>query len=321
MIPAAGAIARFAADLDALLPSEERLGLAVSGGPDSLALLLLAAAARPGRVAAASVDHALRAESRAEGEAVAQICQQLGVPHVILTLDWPQSPTTALQERARTARYAALGKWAHEWELTAIATGHHADDQAETLLMRLARGSGLRGLAAMRLAAALPGAGDVALLRPLLAWRRDALHAIVEAAGIAACDDPSNADERHERVRVRRFLADSPWLDPAALAASAAHLAAADEAVEFAVDAAWASVRRDAEALHYVPGDAPPEIRRRVAARAIAALASEGDGERLRGGELDRLLAQLDGGGSASLRGVLVQGGTEWRFSRAPARR
>jgi tRNA(Ile)-lysidine synthase len=205
--------------------------------------------------------------------------------------------------------------------LPAIATGHHADDQAETLLMRLARGSGLRGLAAMRPAAPLPGAGDVALLRPLLGWRRDELHAIVEAAGIAACDDPSNADERHERVRVRRYLADSPWLDPLALAASAAHLAAADEAVEFSVDTAWVGVRRDGDALWFEPRNAPPEIRRRIVARAIAALASEGDGERLRGGELDQLLAQVESGRSATLRGVLVQGGREWRFARAPARR
>lgn len=321
MIPAAGAIARFAADLDALLPSAERLGLAVSGGPDSLALLLLAAAARPGRVAAASVDHGLRGESRAEAEAVARMCRQLGVPHAILTIDWPQAPTTALQERARTARYAALAEWAHEHDLSAVATGHHADDQAETLLMRLARGSGLRGLAAMRPAAPLPGSADVTLLRPLLAWRRDELRAIVDAAGVSACDDPSNADERHERVRVRRFLADSPWLDPAALARSAAHLAAADAALEHAVTAAWAGVRREGATILFRPADIPQEIRRRIVARAIATLASEGDGDALRGRELDCLLAQLDTGGKASLRGVVAQGGIEWRFAVAPARR
>jgi tRNA(Ile)-lysidine synthase len=314
-------IARFAADLDALLRPDERVGLAVSGGPDSLALLLLAAAARPGRVAVASVDHSLRAGSRREAEAVAELCRSLDVPHAIVTLDWPDVPTTAIQEKARAARYAALAQWARTQALTAIATGHHADDQAETVLMRLARGSGLRGLAAMRPAAPLPGASDLALLRPLLAWRRGELRAIVAAAGIAACDDPSNDDERHERVRVRRFLADNPWLDPAALATSAAHLAAADDAVEFAVDAAWDSVRHDGEALGFVPGTAPPEIRRRIVARAIAALASEGDGEQLRGSELDRLLAQVEGGGSASLRGVLVRGGGEWRFAPAPARR
>jgi tRNA(Ile)-lysidine synthase len=321
MIPAAGAIARFAADLDALLPSDGRLGLAVSGGPDSLALLLLAAAARPGRVAAASVDHALRAEGRGEAEAVARICRQVDVPHAILTIDWPQTPTTALQERARTARYAALAAWAGERNLSAVATGHHADDQAETLLMRLARGSGLRGLAAMRPAAPLPGAADVTLLRPLLGWRRDELRAIVAAAGVGACDDPSNADERHERVRVRRFLAASPWLDPAALARSAAHLAAADEAVEHAVDAAWTGVRRNGPALSYRPADAPDEIRRRIVARAIATLGSEGMDDPLRGRELDRLLAQLESGGKASLRGVVAQGGAEWRFAVAPARR
>lgn len=321
MIPAAGAIARFAADLDALLPSDRRLGLAVSGGPDSLALLLLAAAARPGRVVAASVDHGFRKGSRAEGEAVARLCKRLQVPHALLTIDWPQVPTTGLQERARGARYAALGQWARTEGLGAIATGHHADDQAETMLMRLARGSGLRGLAAMRRMARVPGAADVSLLRPLLGWRRSELAEIVEAAGIEACADPSNEDERHERVRVRRFLAEAEWLDPAALADSAAHLAEADEAVEYAVDVAWAKVRHHDDVLFYTPGDAPAEIRRRVAARAIAALASEGDGEQLRGGELDRLLAQVEADGAATLRGVRVEGGAEWRFTRAPARR
>src|SRR3954452_10085731 len=92
---------RFSGELDALIPAGEAVGLAVSGGPDSLALLLLAAAARPGLIQAATVDHALRRESRAEAETVAQICGELGVPHSILTADWREKPETAIQERAR----------------------------------------------------------------------------------------------------------------------------------------------------------------------------------------------------------------------------
>jgi tRNA(Ile)-lysidine synthase len=173
----------------------------------------------------------------------------------------------------------------------------------------------------MRASAPLPGSDTVALLRPLLGWRRTELAAIVTGTGIAAADDPSTRDEQHERVRVRAQLNAAQWLDPAALAASGAHLAAADAAIEWAVDRDFETVRADGDALAYRPGDAPPEIRRRIAARLIAALASEGDGGALRGREVDRLLGALDSGGSATLRGVLAAGGETWRFRPAPPRR
>ena len=313
-------LARFAASLDALLAPGERIGVAVSGGPDSVALLLLAAAARPGLVTVASVDHGLRAGSRAEAEAVARLCDRFGVSHDILTVEWPALPASALQEQARDARYRALGEWAKAKDLGAVATGHHADDQAETLVMRLLRGAGVRGLAGMRRSAPLPGSVAVRLLRPLLDWRRADLEAIVEQAGVETADDPSNHDDRHERVRVRRLLAAAGWLDPAALATSSAHLAAADEAIEWAIARELATVRGQADAIAYRPGDAPPEIRRRVAARLIARLASEGDGGDLRGRELDRLVGALDAGQSATLRGVQASGGPEWRFRTAPPR-
>ena len=313
-------IERFAADLDALVAPGERIGVAVSGGPDSLALLLLAHAARPGLVAAASVDHGLRAGSRGEAEAVGLLCERLGVAHALLTIDWPVRPTSALQEQARRLRYEALGGWARANGLGAVATGHHADDQAETLMMRLMRGAGVRGLAAMRAAAPLPGSSGISLLRPLLGWRRAELEALVAGSGMAAADDPSNRDERHERVRVRRLLAGSPWLDPAALATSSAHLACADEAIEWAVGREIGTVRSAGGVLRYHPRDAPFELRRRVAARLIAALASEGSGRELRGRELDRLVEELDRGRSTTLRGVLASGGPEWRFTPAPRR-
>ncbi len=321
MTPADEAITRFAADLDALVAPGERVGVAVSGGPDSVALLFLAAAVRPGLIAAASVDHSLREASRAEAEAVARLCDKLGVPHTILTIDWPARPHSGVQEQARDARYAALGEWAVENDLAVVATGHHADDQAETLVMRLMRGAGVRGLAAMRASAPLPGSGGVRLLRPLLGWRRGELAAIVADAGVTPADDPSNHDDQHERVRVRRLIAASPWLDPAAWARSCAHLGAADDAINHAVAHEWARVRTAGEALLFEPLDTPAEIRRRVVSRIVAALASEGNGAALRGRELDQLLTRLEQGASATLRGVRASGGPEWRFTRSPPRR
>ena len=137
-------VSRFSQDLAALRPPQGGLGLAVSGGPDSLALLLLASEALPGQVEAATVDHGLRAESAAEAEAVAQICATLGVPHAILTVE---VATGNVQAEARRARYAALGGWLAARDLAALATAHHADDQAETLLLRLNRAIGVAGLA------------------------------------------------------------------------------------------------------------------------------------------------------------------------------
>ena len=311
--PAASTIDRFRRDLDALIPPDLRLGVAVSGGPDSLALLILAAEARAGRVEAATVDHALRAESSAEAEMVGRVCQRLGVPHAILTADWDERPETAIQEKARAMRYRLLDDWARQRDLDAILTAHHLDDQAETLLMRLARGAGVKGLAGMR------PAGRV--VRPLLGWRHSELEAVCAAAGIEPARDPSNDDEQFERVRIRKSLAASDWLDPLALAASAAHLAAADEALDWATELEWArAVTEHGDFLTYAPADAPSEIRRRVIRRAILSLATEGDAE-LRGRELDQLLATLAKGERSTLRGVLCAGGAKWRFSRAPQRR
>ena len=321
MAPDAALVARFAADLDALVAPGERLGLAVSGGPDSMALLLLAAAARPGLIEAATVDHGLRKYSAAEAVAVERLCESLRVPHRIMTVAWTDRPTSAVQEKARDARYALLAGRLRERSLAALATGHHRDDQAETLLMRLARGSGIRGLAAMRPEAPLPGAPDLRLVRPLLGWSHSEIIAVCSAAGIEPVDDPSNADRRFERVRLRQWLAGS-GLDADAFARSAAHLRGADEAVDWAVGRHWQeSVERSADGFAYVPADAPGEIRRRIVARILAELATEGGGEPLRGRELDRLLAELGTGRTATLRGVECRGGERWLFRAAPPRR
>jgi tRNA(Ile)-lysidine synthase len=311
---------RFCNDLGALVALDARIGVAVSGGPDSLALLLLAAAARPGQVDAATIDHALRAESRTEATAVATICSALGVPHTVLTARWEETPETAIQERARQQRYRLLGYWAEERRLDAIVTAHHADDQAETVLMRLARGAGVKGLGGMRPRAVTPGS-HVRLVRPLLGWRHAELERVCAVAGLTPAADPSNEDERFERVRVRRTIAAADWIDPAAVARSAANLADADAALEWAVKNEWKNeVRERSGTIVYRPGEAPSEILRRIVSRAVRKLATEGDSE-LRGGELDRLIATLTDGGTATLRGVLCCGGVEWRLERAPSRR
>jgi tRNA(Ile)-lysidine synthase len=214
-----------------------------------------------------------------------------------------------------------LGYWAEERNLSALATAHHADDQAETLLMRLSRGSGVRGLAGMRPRSITPGS-HVRLIRPLLRWRRSELQQICENAGLDAAADPSNEDTRFERIRIRNALAGADWLDPAAVARSAAHLAEADSALDWAVNAEWKqAVRESGDTIAYRLSKAPPEILRRVVARAVRRLATEGEAE-LRGSELGRLLTTLSDGGTATIRGVVCRGSlSEWRFSRAPARR
>jgi tRNA(Ile)-lysidine synthase len=312
---------RFGAELDLLIAPGQPVAVAVSGGPDSLALLLLAAAARPGLIQAASVDHALREESRAEAQAVAAICERLGVPHAILTVEWKQKPETAIQERARNARYGLLAKWAREKGLKALITGHHADDQAETLVMRLLRGAGVKGLAGMRRFAKAPGDG-LALLRPLLGWRRAELEKLCADAGLSPVDDPSNADDQFERVRIRQALAGADWFDTKAVALSATNLAQADAALQWAAAQEWKrGVTNGGGQLVYRPADAPREIRRRIARRAILSLATEGSGD-LRGPALDKVLAALAAGRKATLRGVLCSGGRqEWRFAKAPPRR
>jgi tRNA(Ile)-lysidine synthase len=313
-------IDRFRRDLDSLVPPQTPIGVAVSGGPDSLALLLLAAQARPLQVEAATVDHALRPESRGEAEMVQQVCERLGVPHRILTAKWPAKPDSGLQERARIIRYRLLGQWARERGLPALLTAHHLDDQVETFLMRLSRGAGVRGLASMRRLGRAPGA-PVAVVRPLLGWRHSELVAVCKDAELEPAADPTNEDPQFERARIRKAIAEADWVDAEAVARSAAHLAEADGALQWATASEWKrSVTQSRDEILYRPSDAPSEIVRRIIRRAILMLATEGGGE-LRGRELDQVKRALASGRRATLRGVLCSGGSEWRFARAPARR
>jgi tRNA(Ile)-lysidine synthase len=316
MRPAAEATKRFAADLDALAPTDARIGVAVSGGPDSLALLLLAAVARPGQIEAATVDHGLRPESGEEAAMVASLCAELDVPHRMLMADWNEPPEANIQAEARALRYRLLNEWAIERGLTAVATAHHADDQAETLLMRLARGAGVGGLGGTRARRAL--SEQVALIRPLLGWRKAELVALVEQAGLEPVDDPANRDPRHDRSRIRQWLAGSDWADPARLAVSASAIRDADEALDWALSPLIGSrIKREGDALLVEPFDLPRELKRRLLLAAFAELGAAPP----RGPELMRAMDALEAGEIVTLSGLRLAGGSQWLLSVAPPRR
>lgn len=225
---------------------------------------MLAQAAFPGAVLAATVDHGLREASRTEAAHVAALCAALGVEHHLLSLDLPHGGN--LQARARTARYESLLSLVARLGADWLATAHHADDQTETLLMRLNRGAGVRGLAGVR-------ARDRQLVRPLLGWRRAELSAIVEACGVPTINDPSNADDRFDRARLRKAIAGAHWLDRQRIAQSARALADADEALRHYADAAFEVVvacRHGETALNLAALFAEPrEVQRRVVLKVI----------------------------------------------------
>lgn len=323
------AVQRFASDLAALFPApsaDRPLGVAVSGGPDSMALLALAHAAFPGAVAAATVDHRLRAAAAEEAATVARWCAGAGVAHAILPAD-EDLRGADLQARARALRYRLLEQWAEQAGAAAIATAHHADDQAETFLMRAVRGSGPAGLAGIRAVRAGDGSGRP-IVRPLLGWRRADLRALVTDAAIPFADDPSNRDAAFERVRVRRLLAEQPWLDADGLARAARHAAEAEGAL--AQTARWLRAARavsppaeQAYELWLDMADLPREVQRRLVRLAIGEVRlASGHAPFDPGTNIESLLDALNAGTAATQGPVLVRPrGTIWRFSEAPPRR
>ncbi len=285
------------------------LGLCVSGGADSLALLLLAHAALP-NVAAATVDHGLRPESVDEARYVSEICAARGIPHSILTLGG--RPEGNLQDWARRERYRVLGDWAETAGIAALATAHHADDQLETMLMRLNRGSGVGGLAGIR-------ARNGRIVRPLLGWRKSELETIVAACGIVAVDDPANRDDRFDRARLRKSLTGADWLDPVAASRSANALGDAAEALEWAANRlASETIRAENGAIFADFRALPAELIRRLTLICLQRIAPSAAP---RGDELDRLIATLERGERTTLANVRCEGGDRWRFSPAPPRR
>jgi tRNA(Ile)-lysidine synthase len=214
------------------------LVLAVSGGPDSLALMHLAAQWRDGGAAppvfVATVDHGLRESSGAEARQVGEWARALELPHKVLPWIGPK-PTRAIQERARDARYALLFAHAAKIGAAAVATGHHADDQWETILFRLARGSGVAGLAGM---AREQSFADGRVIRPLLDLPKQALVDFCHERGQAFFDDPSNVHPAFARTKLRRLAADLRDLgfDREKAAKLGARAAKADQGIEWAAE-------------------------------------------------------------------------------------
>lgn len=253
-----------------------RLGVAVSGGSDSLALLHLMNDWGRAPLAAVTVDHGLRPESTGEAAHVAAICESLGIPHDVLTWQgWDGKGN--LQDQARRTRYSMIADWARERDLDAVALGHTMDDQAETVLMRLAREAGVDGLSGMAPRVVRHGTN---FCRPLLGARREELREVLRARRVAWADDPSNVDEEFERVRVRKALA---ALEPLGIgveriAASASHLLDARNALaQVAADFARAKMKSAAGDLIFdrtLLNRQPPEIRRRLLVGALKWVAS-----------------------------------------------
>jgi len=213
----------FAALMAPLAPFEPRphLAVAVSGGGDSMALALLAhdwATERGGRITALTVDHALRPEAAAEAAQVAAWCRGRGIAHVILTRSGT-APANGIQAFARAARYALLEDWCRDHVVLHLLLAHQSEDQAETMVMRAASGSGVDGLAGM---ASVVERGTARLLRPLLNVSRARLQEYLVARGQAWIEDPSNRNPAFTRVRIRDELAQAtPGLSHAERAAMA----------------------------------------------------------------------------------------------------
>ncbi|NVJ98981.1 MAG: tRNA lysidine(34) synthetase TilS [Alphaproteobacteria bacterium] len=220
------------------VPKGAPLAIAVSGGPDSMALALLAATVRD--VVCLTVDHGLREEAAAEAHSVGQVMKGRGIEHHILSWEGDK-PSTNIQAAARTARYALMARWCQKNGITHLLTAHHQDDQAETLLMRLARGSGVYGLAAMAPVTALED-GRVTLVRPLLEVQKQSLVQYLEGQSVGFVEDPSNKAEQFDRVKVRQFLAEPPLegFRVERLAETAARLRRSRDALEF-YEAEWLS--------------------------------------------------------------------------------
>jgi tRNA(Ile)-lysidine synthase len=288
--------------------------LAVSGGPDSIALMWLAARwrralARGPRLIAVTVDHGLRSEAAAEAREVKRLARSLDLPHRTLRWTGPK-PRTGLPAAARTARYRLLAQAARASGATHILTAHTRDDQAETLLMRMLRGSGIAGLGAMARESERDG---LLLARPFLDISKSQLIATLEKAKVGFADDPTNRDTSFTRPRLRTLM---PVLaaeggDTRNLVRLASRLARANAAVEVLVDGAERYLAlRDREALHSgfnaktfdaKSFDAktfaamPDEIRLRLLLRAIDRVGHEGPAEL---GKVEALLSALDRAGA-----------------------
>jgi tRNA(Ile)-lysidine synthase len=292
------------------------IALAVSGGPDSTALLWLVARwikglETPPKLIALTVDHGLRTESAREARAVARLAKVLGVEH--RTLRWTgRKPKTGIQEAARNARYRLLAQATHDAGAMHLVTAHTLDDQAETVLFRMARGSGIAGLAGMRRfdAVPVPDAPPTHLVRPLLTIAKARLIATLNAAKVPYATDPSNVDPRFARPRFRALM---PLLEREGLTAERlGKLAARVERVEDTLFKILNRVQADLWPDPWSDGepatidaeaflDLPQEIGLRLLQRMINLIGNEGPVEL---GQLETLHADLRASGEGIWLGV-----------------
>jgi tRNA(Ile)-lysidine synthase len=290
---------------------------AVSGGPDSTALMhalarWAAMAGRP-RLIAATVDHGARQDSRAEAEMVGTAARQVGLDHYLLT--WSPRPARMSQDAARRARYRLLDECASTIGAGVLVTAHTLDDQAETVLMRAAAGSGLTGLGGMRPVVAR---GRLRHMRPFLGVTKARLVATCWAENWAFVEDPSNADPRFARARWRRLLpvlADE-GLDPARLARLSDRLRRAEDALDRATATAFARLSRPCPGGIELDGPGlaaePEEIALRVLARAL----QQGNSAPIRLERLEACLAVLLAAQSTGRRARHTLAGRQITFRR-----
>ncbi len=313
------------------------LVLAVSGGPDSTALLVLAARwakrlKRAPKLVAVTVDHGLRPEAAREAIMVKHLARRLGVAH--RTLHWRgRKPRSGLQEAARHARYELLAQIASRSRFAHILTAHTLDDQAETVLFRLARGSGLFGLTGMAHAVPLPlrGVREIFLVRPLLHIPKARLIATLKAAHIAYAEDPSNHDPRFTRARLRTLMPAlaREGLDARGLARLAARLRRAESTIQVAVQAARSALAPPPWPQHgpivfaTAPfASLPAEVGLRLLGEAIAYSGDEGPVELAKLESLYEALRQARSRLRRTLAGALITlDQHHLTVERAPARR
>ena len=291
-------------------PVPQGAGFAVSGGSDSLGMLLLLAPAlqaRGTRIEVVTVDHQLRPAAALEARFVGEICARHGWPHRIL--HWQHDGQGNLSKAAREGRYRLMADWAKARGLEAVLLGHTQDDQAETFLMRLSRGAGVDGLSAMALARRDQG---ITWLRPLLGVSRAELRAVLTGLGQAWCDDPSNEDRNYERVRWRQAMADlaALGLTPEVIAQSAARLRRARSTLAgLAADVPVTTLHGSAVIARAAFAPLVEETQERLLSQAIRWVA--GQDYPPRGPALAKAVAVARGRGRFGCHGALVIAGRE----------
>jgi len=292
--------------------------VAVSGGGDSVALMhLLAAWAKKSRVApphVVTVDHGLRADSAADARRVVRWAKSAGLKSKALR--WKGArPKSDIEAAAREARYRLMGEWARKNGIAALYVAHTRDDQAETFLLRLMRGSGLDGLAAMRALTRYPLSefAELSLVRPLLSLERSLVRAHLESLGHDWLEDAMNADDRFARARLRKAwpALEGAGLDKQRLASAATHLARAREALEEVTAAVLRRACRRSGKGVLVDRAALVSAPREIGLRALAQLLMlvSGHPYRPRFERLERLFDRLSAdalGGGATLHGCRV---------------